>query len=442
MRVNTIRKLVCAITVTVAGAAFAAEPPSKPGVDAPELARLGAQPVGVRTLEVIAHNQPDVLAFDATRRAAPRTDRKLTVDLWYPAEARPGATPETYSGALDAEAPGTKSSFSIPGLAVRDARPAGGHYPLVIVSHGRSNVTAALTWLTENLASKGYVVAAIRHEDPPYTDGSKFVALGLRRPLDIAVVTASLQASLGREGLIDPARTALVGYSLGGYGVLTAGGATLDPDGPLVVHTPEGAMIRPFARGGAEREALRAPNIVAIVALAPAGGGVFAAWGSNGLADIHAPLLLIAGDHDMTVDYATNARAFLEAARGTERYLLTYHFGGHAIGLSPSPASMRDNLWDLDWFEDPVWRKDRIVAINLHFITAFLDRYVRKDASRAPYLDVLVEESSAGVWPAAAQGGWADYSPQANGVTIWKGFQRRQATGLELLHRLADGAAR
>jgi hypothetical protein len=34
-------------------------------------------------------------------------------------------------------------------------------------------------------------------------------------------------------------------------------------------------------------------------------------------------------------------------------------------------------LWDQDWFEDPVWRKDRINAINAHCISAFLDRYVK-----------------------------------------------------------------
>ena len=56
-----------------------------------------------------------------------------------------------------------------------------------------------LNWLTENLASKGYVVAAIRHRDPPITERSRFAEPLLRRPLDIAFVAQSLQGELAAE---------------------------------------------------------------------------------------------------------------------------------------------------------------------------------------------------------------------------------------------------
>jgi hypothetical protein len=94
---------------------------------------------------------------------------------------------------------------------------------------------------------------------------------------------------------------------------------------------------------------------------------------------------------------------------------------------------MRAHLWDQDWFEDPVWRKERINAINAHFITAFLDLYLKDDASRAAYLNVAQPESSDGVWPAAAALPYSAYSPGTGEVTVWKGFQRGHATGLELL---------
>ncbi len=139
----------------------------------------------------------------------------------------------------------------------------------------------------------------------------------------------------------------------------------------------------------------------AVVAISPAGGGALAAWGAEGVRAITAPLLLIAGNEDRTVDYATGARAIFDMAVAAPRYLLTFKGAGHAIGLNPVPDAMRQRLWDQDWFEDPVWRKERITAINAHFITAFLDRYVKGDESRAAYLDVPVTESSAGAWPAA-----------------------------------------
>jgi predicted dienelactone hydrolase len=411
-------------------------PPSRFGVDAPELAGLGSHAVGVRTLHLREVAQLDVLAFDSATGRAPKRDRDLTVDLWYPATPEPKAPPAMYSAQLPSEPPLPPARFTVPGLAVRDAPAAGTGYPLVVVSHGYSNDPAAMTWLTENLASKGYVVAAIHHDDPPITDRSKFIGPLLRRPLDIAFVTRELQRTLGAERLIDPSLTALVGYSMGGYGVLTAAGATLDPKGPPTRMIPGGLML-PYVRGGAQADDVLVHDLKAVVAISPAGGGTIAAWDAEGVRGLDVPLLLIQGDHDRTVDYATGAHAIFEGAVNAPRYLLTFLGAGHSIGLNPPPESMRKRLWDQDWFQDPVWRAERVNEINAHFITAFLDRYVKGDESRAAYLDVPVTRSAEGVWPAAAPGSlptpYDAYSPASPGITVWKGFQRSEAAGLELL---------
>jgi len=427
------RTLLLAVVFLPATLLRAADaPPSRFGPDAPELARLGEFAVGVRTLHLVEHAQADVLAFDPAHGTAPLHDRQLTVDLWYPARTRGGDAPASYTAAFPAEPPAPPASFTVPGIAVRDAKPAGGDYPLVVVSHGYSNDPAAMTWLTENLASKGYVIAAIRHEDPSINDASGFPEPLLRRPLDIAFVAKTLQASLAAEHLIDPARTALVGYSIGGYGVLTAGGASLDPNGNAAKFVP-GQLLLPYTAGGARRDDARVVNLRAIVAISPAGGGALAAWGTQGLRTIQAPLLLIAGNQDHTVDYQTGARAFFAQTVGAHRYLLTFKEAGHSIGLNPAPEAMRQHLWDQDWFEDPVWSKSRVNAINAHFITAFLDLYLKDDLSRAAYLDVPIPDSDAGVWPAADTAPYAAYSPGTGGITVWKGFQRKHAQGLELL---------
>jgi predicted dienelactone hydrolase len=428
MRKSVLLTIVCCV-----GPALAGEPPSRYGVDAPELAHLGNLEVGIKTLHLVQHAQFDVLAYDAARGSAPLADRALSVDLWYPARPRPGAPRAVYPASFPSEPPAAPASYAVPGIAVRDAPPSGTSWPLVIVSHGYSNDPAAMTWLTENLASKGYVVAAIRHDDPPITDRTRFPQPLMRRPLDIAFVARTLQDMLAADHLVDPARTALVGYSMGGYGVLTAAGATFDPTGGAVKLVP-GGLLQPYARGGALVDAVMVKNLRAVVAISPAGGGALAAWGAEGLRMITVPLLLIAGDHDRTVDYKTGARAIFDMASATHRYLLTFKEGGHSIGLGPAPASMRQRLWDQDWFEDPVWRKDRINAINAHFITAFLDRYVKGDESRAGYLDVPMAESDAGAWPAAAPPlAYDAYSPGTAAITLWKGFRRNHATGLEVL---------
>ena len=98
---------------------------------------------------------------------------------------------------------------------------------------------------------------------------------------------------------------------------------------------------------------------------------------------------------------------------------------------------MQTDLWNQDWFEDPVWRKDRLIGVSLHFITAFLDRYVKDDASRSGFIDGLGVESGKGKWDAPQGTPWNARSPGGE-VTLWKGFQRRHATGLSLMHAEAS----
>ena len=434
-------RLTAITLMAFAGLLIAASPgaqlaPSVPGIDAPQLAPLGPHAVGFRSVTLVHKAQPDLLHVDSATGRVPLHDRALTVDIWYPAKARRGAASVTYSASLYGEPPRPPAKFTVPGLAIRGAAPDGQGYPLVIVSHGYSNAPAVMTWLTENLASKGYVVAAIHHEDPdPYVvSAEKRAAPNFNRPVDIAFVAATLRHDLGT--LIDPAELALIGYSQGGYGVLTAGGATLDPDGPNMVQVA-GGWMKGLARGAATETEGKVPGVKAIVAIAPAGGAPRSAWGNAGLLGITAPLLLIQGDADRTVDYQTGALADFENARNSDRYLLTFRQAGHDIGLSPAPAQMRGSLWDLDWFVDPIWRPDRVNAINLHFITAFLAANLKSDTSMNSFLDVPVEDAGDGVWSAPAETPWGAYSPGGNGITLWKGFQRRHAQGLTLRHAAA-----
>ncbi len=411
-----------------------AAPPSIPGIDAPELAALGPDRVGFRTLSLVHKAQPD---FSSASPASARADRTLTVDLWYPATVRRGARTATYHASFWGEPPRGAVSFTVPGLAVSGAPPRGKGHPLVIVSHGYSNAPAAMTWLTENLASKGYVVAAIHHRDPnPYVISAEARAVpNYTRPSDIAFVAAQLRTRLGDQ--IDPANVALIGYSQGGYGVLTAGGASLDPAGPNMALVP-GGWLRKHARGTAGAAAFTVPGVRAIVALAPGGGSPRSAWGAEGLAALTAPLLLIHGDADPVVDYQQGALAVFGGAVKADRYLLTYRMAGHSVALNPAPPEMRGSVWDMDWFEDPIWRQDRINAINLHFITAFLEWHLRGRTELSAYLDVPVVSSSQGIWNAPPGTPWGAYSPGGPGITLWKGFQRRHAQGLELRRAVAE----
>lgn len=423
-------RAAAALILLVAGPVLAEPPPSRPPVDAPERAALGAYGVGVRSLTLTQPDQIDPLAFDPATGKAPLRPRNLPVEIWYPATTRAGDKPATYSASLPGQPPGPPVAFTIAGLAVRGAPAAQGRFPIVIISHGYSNAPEAMSWLGENLASKGYVAVAIHHADPDISDRKGFPQPVMRRPLDIAFVARQTQAlaRAGEPGLAagDPERLALIGYSMGGYGVLTAAGAELDPKGPLVQAVP-GGLMAPYARGGAKAADLLAPPVKAVVAIAPAGVR-FGAWG-EGMAALRAPLLVIGGDRDATVGYPDGIAPVFDGATGAERYLLRFHDAGHAIGMSGAPAQMRTALWDFHWFEDAVWRKDRIMAVEQHFITAFLDRYVKGDAEAAAYLDTDTPVGADGRWTGGA--GYADRSPGGSGAT-WKGFFRNSAVGLEL----------
>ncbi|MFM2236494.1 MAG: hypothetical protein RL209_528, partial [Pseudomonadota bacterium] len=148
--------------IWLAGLALFAAPvhadiPSIPSVDAPELAALGPNGVGFRSVLLTHKNQPDVENGDSSGTEVPLVDRNLRVDIWYPATVKNGKKPIIYRGSLWAEPPFPPVSFSQNGMAVADASAVGGKHPLVIISHGYSNNPAMMTWLTENLASKGYV---------------------------------------------------------------------------------------------------------------------------------------------------------------------------------------------------------------------------------------------------------------------------------------------
>lgn len=415
--------------LVAASAAQAETPPSVPEIGAPELAALGSAGVGV-TMRTISAS--DVLDPQASLLAghSVRGTRTLALRIWYPAKPAAPITHVTYRASLTGEPGHPPTMFTIPGIATADAAPAGQGFPVVVLSHGYNNDPAMLSWLTENLASKGYVVVAPEHRDPPITDRSKVPASLLARPLDIHQVLVALRGGL-LGTMADMSRVALVGYSFGGYGVLGVAGARLDRASPLVGYLPKDE-IADYAGDGAHAADWVDPAIRAVVAISPFGGAPWTVWGKVGVAGIHAPLFVIGSTGDHTVGYEQGPAAIFAAATGADRHLLTFVEAGHDIGTNPPPAEMRGRLWDIDWFEDPVWRKSRVNAIAAHFITAFLDLHLRGDASRAAYFAVPAESSDNAAWtsPATAH----DAVSEGGTNPTWKGFVRGHQEGLRLRH--------
>jgi predicted dienelactone hydrolase len=391
--------------------------------DAPELSPRGTYAVGVRTIEVVNKGQVDILK--SKEGTDPLYDRRLKVEIWYPANI-PAGTAElvTYESVLgrsnDSKRPIIPFTFT--GRALRDAAPhtKDGIFPLVIVSHGYPGSRYLLTYLTENLASKGYVVAAIDHTESTYSDLSGFQSTLLNRPKDILFVLHQL-AELSKpkskhflSGLADAGNTALIGYSMGGYGVLNVAGAGYSPQLANFFSNMTGGSkaIGVRINQSAEYKASMDSRIKAVVAFAPWGmeRGI---WDEEGLQGLKIPAFFIAGSQDDVSGYEKGVKAIYTGSIHADRYMLVYINARHNVAPNPPPAQTLQPGVALDeyyHYAEPAWNERRINNINQHFVTAFLGIHLKKQ-SYEKYLQ-----------------------PESDPIKPWPGFKPRTSVGLELMH--------
>jgi predicted dienelactone hydrolase len=396
--------------------------------DAPELAPRGEYKIGVRTLEFVHKGQVDVLK--SKNGIDPTYDRPIKVEVWYPANVPTDANDiVTYDDVL-----GTSNDpkrplipFTFLGRATRDATPktTDGAFPLIVVSHGYVGSRFLLTYLTENLASKGYIVVAIDHTESTFRDAGGFPSTLLNRSKDILFVLNQV-AELGKSnsknflsGLVDAENTALIGYSMGGYGVLNVAGAGYSDQSIKLFGTLTGGSkaIEVRTSNNAEYKASLDSRIKAVVAFAPWGmeRGV---WDAEGLKGLKLPTFFVAGSQDDVSGYEKGIKAIYTGAVNANRYMLTYLNARHNVAPNPPPVeSLKAGLPFNEYYRyaEPSWNERRINNINQHFVTAFLGIHLKKK-DFGKYLE-LKENSN---------------------EKTWMGFKERSSTGLELLHAIPE----
>ena len=401
---------------------------------APELAAFGPHAIGVRTLKAVDPNRPDILRTMPGRPTA-RYDRTFTLEVWYPAALAAG---QRRAGDYRTIARDPSITVTLRGRAVRDAAPlaSGGALPLVIISHGYPGNRFLMSHLGENLASKGYVVVSIDHPDSTYDDLKAFGSTLYNRAVDQLFVLDEM-ARLGAAGsgsvlagLVDASRTAIIGYSMGGYGVVNViGGAYREAAVSFPASPPNGLLRERTAANPAYRASID-PRVKAAVAIGP-WGMQLGYWDADGLAGIRTPVLFVAGSVDDVSGYEKGTRAIFEGAVNAERYLLTFLNANHNAG-APIPApqetytdSAASRSSPFAHYADAVWDNVRMNNILTHIVTAFADLHLKGQADRRTYLDVV---------PAGKD---AVFSLDSNGKPLpghnyWKGFRRGTAVGLVL----------
>lgn len=397
--------------------------------DAPKFAPRGRFQVGVRTVQLTNPDQLDILNYSA-ENPNPRYDRPLTLEVWYPATLRPNQRELTHyndvlgHGAGNPERP--LLPFEFGGRAARDAEALNkaGPYPLIIVSHGYSGSRVLMTWLTENLASKGYVVVAIDHTESTHADAAGIASTMIHRPRDINFTLQSI-AAMSRQPnsflaeLVDVNRTAVIGYSMGSYGALSAAGVGVSQAAVSFPGPVPGGHLGGLQAEKPEYQTLLDSRIKALIAFAPYAPAGF--WDSGSIAKLSIPSLFIVGAQDQTTGYAA-AQWLFDNAVNSERYLLVYQGAIHEVGANPAPPLANAHFREYVHYQEPAWDNRRLNNINQHFVTAFLGVYLRGEQDLyAPYLDISPISSE---------------SPRTDTAhpDYWRGFLNWTAIGMEL-HR-------
>lgn len=403
--------------------------------NAPELAAFGTFDIGVRTIQVTDKNRPDILN---TKPGEPvvRYDRTLTLEVWYPAALAAGQQP---GGEYQVITNDPSITATIRGKAVRDAAPkgVGGGYPLVIISHGYPGNRYLMSHVGENLASKGFVTVSIDHKDSTYDDQKAFGSTLYNRSFDQLFVLNEIDR-LGKagsahflSGLVDASRAGIIGYSMGGYGVVNVIGGGYSDAAVTGTGAPPNKLLAERAASNPDYQKARDPRIKAAIAIGPWGmqGGF---WDAEGLKGIRTPVLFIAGSADETSGYEKGTRAIFQGAVNADRYLLTFANASHnAAAPMPAPVeiyrSTRAGTPPFAHYADAVWDTTRMNNILHHFATAYFGLYLKGEQDKQAYFDVVPNGKDA-VYAMDREG-----KPLPTN-TYWKGFRRGTAVGLALEH--------
>ncbi len=245
--------------------AYLATNPSQPpeGSVAAEFLKPGAFEVGVQDFVFIDESRPTA----ANRDYAGDTNRTFNTTLWFPIGANSA-------------------------------------HPLVIHSHGFTSARNDLSYVAQQLASHGYVVAAadypLTHGGAPGRPNSVDV---LNQPEDVSFLIDSMLALSGADkpfaGTIDSQRIGLMGYSLGG---LTTELATYHPR-------------------------LRDPRVAAAVSIA----GPTVGMTSQFFSTTDVPFLMIAGTLDFLINFDANAAPIPDLIPGAQLAAIR---GGTHLGFA------------------------------------------------------------------------------------------------------------
>jgi len=285
--------------------------------------------------------------------------------------------------------------------AVRDAPLDlhGAPHPVVVFSHGFGGTRVQSVYLTEHLASHGFVVAAPDHVGNTFVDqidAAKAMAAidsARVRPRDISVtLDALLERAAGWPDELlafaaDEARVGVAGHSFGGFTAFRIAGASVD-----VARGEEICAADPdqlFCDGWPGQEpfpaSARDPRFIAALPQAP---GAAAAVEAPGFADVAVPVMIQAGLADRTTPFPDEAAAPY-AALSSPTCLLAIDGAGHFTFSDMCELLDMVGL-SVEQFDDGCSQDnvppDEAHAVIVSYATAFFQVFVAGDDRYRPFL--------------------------------------------------------
>lgn len=263
------------------------------------LACAGRSVDGADTAATVAPLDPATLAVDGAWRVGYAEEtleyidplgapRSLRLVRWYPSTDE-GGEGVSYLGGLVPD-PGSW----------RDATPAEGPFPVILMSHGSQGYAEAMGHLGHHLASHGWVVLSPDHTGNLLTDGERDVHIYYQRPAD-------LRAVLDHAAALPQADLELVvglGHSFGGYTLHALAGARYAIE-ELAPACYDGSDESSFCQGmSPEIEAVFAagfadPRLRTFVSI---GAGDLRLFGADGLEGMTVPGLWLYGELEGAAD--------------------------------------------------------------------------------------------------------------------------------------------